>query len=59
MLRLLLFLIKIYLKGGDEMAVIYATLIVKGRKTFADVPSVLKEKVKQVLIELDLADLAA
>ena len=37
MLRLFLFLIKIlYLKGGEDiMAVIYATLIIKGRKKAA------------------------
>ena len=35
------------------MAVVYATLIIKGKKTFADVPERLKEKVKEVLIDLD------
>ena len=35
------------------MAVVYATLIIKGRKTFADVPARIKEDVKQVLIDLD------
>ena len=36
------------------MAVIYATLIVKGKKTFASVPKVLKEAVRQILIDLEL-----
>lgn len=40
------------------MAVIYATLIVKGKKTFAQVPERIKEQVKQVLVDLDCADLA-
>ena len=40
------------------MAVIYATLIVNGKKEFKDVPALIKEKVKQVLIDLDLEDLA-
>ena len=40
------------------MAVVYATLIVKGKKTFAQVPDRIKERVKQVLIDLDCADLA-
>ena len=40
------------------MAVVYATLIVKGKKTFADVPAKIKEQVKQVLIDLDGGDLA-
>lgn len=39
------------------MAVIYATLIVKGKKTFADVPEKIKVQVKQVLIDLECADL--
>lgn len=39
------------------MAVIYATLIVKGKKTFADVPEKIKVQVKEVLIDLECADL--
>ena len=39
------------------MAVEYATLIIKGKKTFADVPDRIKEQVKQVLIDLDCGDL--
>lgn len=45
-------------KERRDMAVIYATLIVKGKKTFAQVPNILKEQVKQILMELDLAELA-
>ena len=33
------------------MARIYATLIVKGKKNFADVPARIKENVKQILID--------
>ena len=40
------------------MAVVYATLIIKGKKTFTDVPDRIKEQVKQVLIDLDCGDLA-
>ena len=40
------------------MAVIYATLIVKGKKNFADVPDKIKAQVKQVLIDLDCPELA-
>ncbi|WP_347283116.1 CD1375 family protein [uncultured Muribaculum sp.] len=40
------------------MAVIYATLIVKGKKTFADVPAKIQEQVKEVLIDLELPELA-
>ncbi len=35
------------------MAVIYATLIVKGKKTFAEVPEKIKDQVREVLIDLD------
>lgn len=35
------------------MAVIYATLIVKGRKTFGQVPDKIKDQVRQVLVDLE------
>lgn len=40
------------------MAVVYATLIIKGKKTFADVPDKLKPQVREILIDLDCGDLA-
>ena len=40
------------------MAVIYATLIVKGKKTINDVPAILKEQVTQILIDLEVPELA-
>jgi hypothetical protein len=49
----------LFRKDVAEMAVVYATLIVKGKKTFADVPARIQEQVKEVLIALDCADLAA
>lgn len=53
------FIIKIlFRKDVESMAVIYATLIIKGKKTFADVPEKIKEKVKEVLIDLDCPELA-
>lgn len=45
-------------KGVEAVAVVYATLIIKGVKTFADVPVMLKEQVKEILIALDCAELA-
>jgi len=56
MLRLLLFLLR---KDVFNMAVIYATLIIKGKLNFADVPVRIKEQVRQVLIDLDCGDLAS
>lgn len=40
------------------MAVIYATLIVKGKKTINDVPAIIKEQVKQILVDLEVPELA-
>lgn len=45
-------------KEVQEMAIIYATLIVKGVKTIGDVPTTIRATVKQVLIDLDCSDLA-
>ncbi len=53
------FIIKIlFRKDVKEMAVVYVTLIVKGRKTFADVPDRIKAQVKELLIDLDCGELA-
>mgnify|MGYP005928592015 FL=1 len=53
--RLLLFLL--LRKEVETMAIIYATLIVKGKKTYAQVPEKIKPQVKQVLIDLECEDL--
>ncbi len=54
-----LFLLQILLKREvAEMAVVYATLIVKGKKTFAQVPAKLQAEVKDILISLDCGELA-
>ena len=46
----------------DDVVVAYMThtetLITKGKKTFADVPEKIKDKVKEVLIDLDCPELA-
>lgn len=39
------------------MVVVYVALIVAGRKTYAQVPAILKEAVKAELIALDLEEL--
>lgn len=46
-------------KGVKDMAIVYALLIIKGKKTFADVPAKLKEQVKEVLIDMEVPELAA
>lgn len=55
MLRLLLILLP--RKEKQDMAIIYATLIVKGKKTFGQVPDKIKEQVRQVLIDLECEEL--
>ena len=45
-------------KELGKMAVIYATLIVKGKKTIADVPTLIKDRVKEILIDLEVPELA-
>lgn len=53
------FIIKIlFRKDVESMAIIYATLIIKGKKKFADVPTRIKEQVKEILVDLDLGELA-
>lgn len=44
-------------KEIKDMAVIYATLIVKGVLEFVDVPEIKKDEVKGILIALDCAEL--
>ena len=59
MLRFLFLILNFLLgKEVETMAVVYATLIIKGKKNFADVPERIKEQVKQVLIDLACGELA-
>lgn len=56
---LLFYILKIIMKGGEyNMAVVYATLIIEGTKTFADVPKFFRNQVKQVLVDLGAEELA-
>ena len=45
-------------KGVSDVAVVYATLIIKGKKTFSQVPDSLKEAVREILIALEVPELA-
>ena len=50
-----LFLARIFCRrGGPILAVVYATLIVKGKKKLEDVPALLKEQVREILSALDV-----
>jgi len=46
-----------FLRGELDMAVIYATLIIKGYKKFSEVPDALKEKVREILEQLEVPEL--
>ena len=50
--------IKLLMKGDNDMAVIYKNLIIEGYRTFKSVPNVIKPKVKEVLEQLGLPELA-
>lgn len=45
-------------KEVKTMVVVYATLIIKGKKTIEDVPSIIEQQVKDVLVDMDLPELA-
>lgn len=48
-------MLKIMLKKEvDVMAVVYATLIIKGRKTIDQVPAIIRDEVKQILKDLEV-----
>lgn len=56
---LLTLILKVFFRKEVQlMAIIYATLIVKGKKTINNVPEILKEQVKQILIDLEVPELA-
>lgn len=48
-------MLKILLKKEvDVMAVVYATVIIKGKKTIDQVPAILRDEVKQILKDLEV-----
>ena len=50
----------IFGKGGEDMiAMLWAQKIMLGKKTFAEVPRLLKEQVREILIESGKEDLIA
>jgi len=57
--RIKLFILKLLLRKEEQtMAEVYATLIIKGVRTFEQVPTIIQPKVKAVLEALDLGELA-
>lgn len=41
-------------KEVQDMAVVYATLIVKGKKKLAQVPSIIRAQVEEILADLEV-----
>lgn len=41
-------------KEVTDMALVYVSLIIKGRRTYKSVPDLIKPQVKEILIELEL-----
>lgn len=55
MTKLREWLLKILLgKEVPVMAVVYATLIIKGKKTIDQVPALIREQVQQILKDLEV-----
>ena len=55
MSALLNLFVKLFIRKGDNiMAIIYATLIVKGKKTIDQVPTIIREQVKEILKNLEV-----
>lgn len=50
-------LIFISRKEVDTMAMIYVALIIKGKRDYASVPGVIKPKVRELLVDLELEEL--
>lgn len=50
-----LFLLSILLRKEEAtMAIVYATLIVKGKKTIDQVPAMLRKQVEEILADLEV-----
>lgn len=45
-------------KVVEDMAIIYAQLIIKGKRTFESVPALVKPQVKEILTDMELPELA-
>lgn len=55
MKRLRLFLLGILLRKEEaDMAIVYATLIIKGKKTLDQVPALIKTQVEEILVDLEV-----
>ena len=51
------FLIILNRQEEETMAVIYVQLIIKGKRTYASVPAVIKPQVREILEDMELYEL--
>lgn len=59
MIKFVFFFLAIFQrKEVEDMAVNYATLIVKGKKKIEDVPAKIRDQVKELLVDLEVPELA-
>ena len=58
-MRKLIFIILFGKEGETMMAMLWAQKIMLGKKTFSQVPKLLKDQVREILEESGLAELAA
>ena len=56
---MLAYIKKLIRKVLGNMAIIYAQLIIKGKRTFESVPALVKPQVKEILTDMELPELAA
>lgn len=59
MIRRLIFRILYRKEGEAMMAMLWAQQIMLGKKTFAQVPRLLKDQVKELLVDSGMGELAA
>ncbi|MBQ2971969.1 MAG: hypothetical protein IJE16_05430 [Ruminococcus sp.] len=59
MIRRLIFRILYGKEGEAMMAMLWAQQIMLGKKTFAQVPRLLKDQVKELLVDSGMGELAA
>ena len=53
-IKIIIFKLLCDLIGGDDMAMVYATLIIKGKRTLASVPALIKPQVIEILADLEV-----
>lgn len=56
-LHILLYLI-LKREGVEDMAIVYALLIIKGKKVYSGVPVNLRDQVKEILTDMEVPELA-